>query len=62
MFLLQVLLNVPILEKSMDYKWVKLQKSGHFKFFELSTSSYRDFYALSKHHKMIEIEQIKLKL
>ncbi len=46
----------------MDCKWVKLSKSGRFKMFELNTSSYRVFYGLSENHKIIEIEQIKLKL
>ncbi len=50
------------LKKTVDYKWVKLSKSGRFKNFELNTSSYRVFYGLSEKNKIIGIEQIKLKL
>ncbi len=55
-------LNVLILRKTMDYKWVKLSKSGCFKSFELNTSSYRVFYGLSENRKMIVIKQIKLQV
>ncbi len=57
--------NVPSFEKNRGlyiYKWVKLPKSDRFNIFELNTSSYRVFYGLSENHKIIEIEQIKLKL
>ena len=46
----------------MNYKWVILSKLSHFKNLLLKMQVCRVFCGLSENHKIIEIEQAKLKL
>ncbi len=49
-------------EKTMDYKWVKLSKLGCFENVELKMPSGRVCSGLSENHKIIPIGLSKLKL
>ncbi len=51
-----------MLEKTMNYKWVKLLKLGHFENVELKMVSDRVFSVLSENHKTIQIRLTELKL
>ncbi len=50
------------LKKTMDYKWVKLSKSGRLKKCELNIPSCRVFYGLSEKYKYIQFGPTELKL